>query len=240
MAPPAGGSPHRGTGGNSEMTRMSRGSIDLCVLASGSAGNCTLLRTPGGVVLIDAGIGPRTVSQRLAGTGVAASDVAAVCLTHLDRDHIDFNWFNTFVRRRTPVFCHAHVLESVADLIRSGGYLGAFSLLDRMPEVQQFRDATEYVLARTPDRQSIVLTSILSALEGRFGNHQRTDRTADSELFINPLMAFYWCFQLEQVAKRVLYLEGAAEIDGYVEFQGHIATFQREFGQLRPWKDLPM
>src|SRR5688572_27437700 len=86
---------------------MSCRSIDLCVLASGSAGNCTLLRTPGGVVLIDAGIGPRTVAQRLAGTGVHACDVAAVCLTHLDRDHIDFNWFGTFVRRRIPVFCHA-------------------------------------------------------------------------------------------------------------------------------------
>ena len=85
---------------------MSCGSIELCVLASGSAGNCTLLRTPGGVVLIDAGIGPRTVSQRLEGTGVRAADVAAVVLTHLDRDHIDFNWFNTFARRRIPVFCH--------------------------------------------------------------------------------------------------------------------------------------
>jgi hypothetical protein len=136
--------------------------------------------------------------------------------------------------------CHAHVLEAVADLIQSGGYLGTFSLLDQMPEVRQFCDATEYVLARTPDRQSIVLTSILSALEGRFGNHQRTDRTADSELFINPLMAFYWCFQLEQVARRVLYLDGVADIEGYVEFQGHIATFQRKCGPLRAWKDLPM
>src|SRR4051812_5413410 len=98
-----------------ETTRMSCSSIELCVLASGSAGNCTAVRTPGGVVLIDAGIGPRTVSQRLAGTGVCASDVAAVCLTHLDRDHFDFNWFNTLTRRRIPVFCHA---DRTAELLR--------------------------------------------------------------------------------------------------------------------------
>jgi hypothetical protein len=136
--------------------------------------------------------------------------------------------------------CHAHVLEAVADLARSGGYLGAFSLLEQMPEVQQFREATDYVLARTPDRPSIVLTSILSALEGRFGNHQRTDRTEGSELFINPLMAFYWCFSLEHVARRVLYLQGVADIEGYVEFQAHVAGFQRTLETLRPRKDLPM
>src|SRR6185436_16519233 len=30
--------------------------------------------------------------------------------------------------------CHTHVLEAVADLIRAGGYLGAFSLMQEMPE----------------------------------------------------------------------------------------------------------
>ena len=70
--------------------------------------------------------------------------------------------------------------------------------------------------------------------------HQRTDRTAGSELFINPLMAFYWCFRLDQVAKRVLYLKGVAGIEGYVEFGEHIASFQRALRQLRIWKDLPM
>ena len=44
-------------------------SVEVCVLASGSSGNCTVVRTPGGLLLLDAGIGPRTVSQRLAGTG---------------------------------------------------------------------------------------------------------------------------------------------------------------------------
>ncbi len=34
-------------------------SIEICVLASGSQGNCTAVRTPSGVFLIDCGIGPR-------------------------------------------------------------------------------------------------------------------------------------------------------------------------------------
>jgi phosphoribosyl 1,2-cyclic phosphodiesterase len=89
--------------------------VELCVLASGSAGNCTVVRTPSGVMLIDAGIGPRIAAARLTGTGVSVADVSAVCLTHLDRDHFSPSWVNTIVRRGIRVFCHA---RRVADLIR--------------------------------------------------------------------------------------------------------------------------
>ena len=89
--------------------------VELCVLASGSAGNCTVVRTPGGVMLVDAGIGPRTAAQRLTGTGVSVADVSAICLTHLDRDHFNHNWVGTIIRRGIRLFCHA---GRVADLLR--------------------------------------------------------------------------------------------------------------------------
>jgi phosphoribosyl 1,2-cyclic phosphodiesterase len=88
-------------------------SLELCILASGSAGNASVLRAPGGVMLIDAGIGPRTTAQRLAGTGVRASDVRAICLTHLDRDHFNPNWIPTLVRQQVRVFCHADRVDEV-------------------------------------------------------------------------------------------------------------------------------
>lgn len=110
-----------------------------------------------------------------------------------------------------------------------------------MPEVKQFVDATEYVLRHTPDRPSIVCTSILSALEGRFGNFHMTQRTLDSELFINPLMSFYWCFRLEQVARRVLCLEGIREIAGYAELNTYIDQFHLgRYPNVRRRRDLPM
>ena len=62
-------------------------SLELCVLASGSSGNCSMVRAAAGVVLIDAGIGPRTVAKRMIGSGVSLRDVRAICLTHLDSDH---------------------------------------------------------------------------------------------------------------------------------------------------------
>lgn len=97
-------------------------SIEVCVLASGSAGNCTMVRTPGGVMLIDAGIGPRAVRGRLDGTGVGLRDVIAICLTHLDRDHFSPAWIGTILARGIRVFCQGDRSGELLDL--TDGRLG--------------------------------------------------------------------------------------------------------------------
>src|ERR1043165_4850959 len=103
--------------------------------------------------------------------------------------------------------CHAHALEAVADLTRQGAFLGSFSLLREMPEVRQYAEAVQTVFEAMPEYPSIVSASILSALDGEYGDHHRTARTRESVLWINPLMSFYWCFRLEEVARRILYLD---------------------------------
>ena len=102
--------------------------------------------------------------------------------------------------------CHAHFLENVAALDAAGAFLGAFSLLGSMEEGARFKDAVLWVHDKMPERQSIVNGSIVSALEGRFGDCHRTERTRSSTLFINPLMCLYWSFELAAVARRSLYL----------------------------------
>lgn len=121
--------------------------------------------------------------------------------------------------------CHAHFLENVAALSRNGGYLGTHSLHLEMPEVKLFRDAVEYAHERMPERQSIVNGSILSALEGQFGDFHRTPRTRTSELFINPLMAMYWHFDLGSVAERSLYLSNLEDTDSIFDVQLRIDAF---------------
>jgi phosphoribosyl 1,2-cyclic phosphodiesterase len=90
-------------------------SIELCVLASGSAGNSTALRTPAGVILIDAGLGPRTTAKRLTGTGLTIRDVSAICLTHLDRDHFSPTWLGTILNRGIRVCCHRTVVQEAIE-----------------------------------------------------------------------------------------------------------------------------
>jgi len=86
-------------------------SLEICVLASGSSGNCTLVRTPGGAMLLDAGIGPRVAAKRMTGTGVSLADVKAICLTHLDRDHFSPYWLPVAVKHGAKVFCAASRVE---------------------------------------------------------------------------------------------------------------------------------
>jgi phosphoribosyl 1,2-cyclic phosphodiesterase len=89
--------------------------LELCILASGSAGNAAVVRSPDGVLLIDAGIGPRTLARRLDGTGVRLADIRALCLTHLDRDHFSPSWELTLGRLNIPIHCHSN---KVGELVR--------------------------------------------------------------------------------------------------------------------------
>jgi phosphoribosyl 1,2-cyclic phosphodiesterase len=88
--------------------------LELCILASGSAGNAAILRTPAGVLLIDAGIGPRTLANRLEGTGVRPTDIAALCLTHLDGDHFSPRLASTILQLGIPIYCHANKVDDLA------------------------------------------------------------------------------------------------------------------------------
>ena len=102
--------------------------------------------------------------------------------------------------------CHANWLENVAALTECGGFLGATALLPDMPEVKLYRDAVRTADSDHRHMESIVNGSIVSAIEGRFGDYHRTQRTQSSRLFISPLMTLVWAFDLMSVARRNLYL----------------------------------
>jgi len=89
-------------------------SLELCILASGSAGNAAILRSPAGILLIDAGIGPRTLATRLDGTGVRLTDIGALCLTHLDGDHFSLRLAPTLQRLKIPIYCHVDKVGALA------------------------------------------------------------------------------------------------------------------------------
>jgi phosphoribosyl 1,2-cyclic phosphodiesterase len=81
-------------------------SMRFTVLASGSAGNASLVSTGGHTVLIDAGIGPRTLAQRLAAVGSAWRHIHAVLLTHTHTDHWKNPTLRHLARLGIPFYCH--------------------------------------------------------------------------------------------------------------------------------------
>jgi phosphoribosyl 1,2-cyclic phosphodiesterase len=62
--------------------------LKLCVLASGSSGNCTFIGTEKTRILIDAGLSARRTAERLAEIGERIEDISAICVSHEHGDHI--------------------------------------------------------------------------------------------------------------------------------------------------------
>jgi len=58
------------------------------LLGSGSSGNATLVESYGVRILIDAGLGPRELAERLESAGVDPASIALVFLSHEHQDHV--------------------------------------------------------------------------------------------------------------------------------------------------------
>ena len=134
--------------------------------------------------------------------------------------------------------CHAYALEAAAQLTPSGDYLGAFSLLPHMAEFQFLAQAVEYTAGQKEARLSIIASSVVAAGQGRFGDVHTTSRTQGSSLMINPLMSMYWCFQVDGLARRCLYLDQIKNTRSRGEITRAIQQFRANLTP-RPWLKLP-
>jgi len=102
---------------------------------------------------------------------------------------------------------HYRILENIAVLIREGGFIGAFSLTQRMPEFQKYKEQCELAWA-DGKRKSHIQTKIISAVNGKFGkenDYTNIDpRVVNSTgiSFVSALSSIYWVFDLETVVKQ--------------------------------------
>jgi hypothetical protein len=134
--------------------------------------------------------------------------------------------------------CHAHYLENVAALAKDGAFLGAQALLATMPEVKTYLDSVAHANALSNGRGSIVNDSLASAIEGEFGDYHRNERTRSSTLFINPLMALLWTFDLAALARRSLYLHMLEKTETIWDVQRIIEGFRKSI-EHRPKTTIP-
>jgi hypothetical protein len=133
---------------------------------------------------------------------------------------------------------HAQVLENIAALDRAGAYLGALSLPSASREAVLYREAVAYAQSATAIRPSIVNGQIAAATRGAFGNVQFTQRTRDTELFVNPLMAIYFTFGLDGLADHALYLDLLENTVGMRQVALRIEAF-RDTVNTRPARAFP-
>lgn len=62
--------------------------MKVCVLASGSKGNCTYVEHDNKKILIDAGMNAKYINEKLNEIGVSLKDINYVIISHLHDDHI--------------------------------------------------------------------------------------------------------------------------------------------------------
>ncbi|GAA4080061.1 DUF1152 domain-containing protein [Streptomyces shaanxiensis] len=134
---------------------------------------------------------------------------------------------------------HSLVLENLAALDREGGYLGAFSLPRDSREAGLYLDAVEHAQRCTASHPSIVQGSVAAAVRGDFGDVRFTERTKDSELFVNPLMALYFCVDAPALARRNLYLDRLENTALMRQISSVIAEFRDELDHQRPPRAYP-
>lgn len=110
---------------------------------------------------------------------------------------------------------YAHVLQNIAALAESGGFLGSCSLVRQMPVYRYYEDAVLYVQNQPLQEASVINSSVISAVRGQYGDFHLTDKTKGSKLWISPLMSIYWFFDLEFVVKRHLFLSQLLETEKF-------------------------
>jgi hypothetical protein len=134
---------------------------------------------------------------------------------------------------------HTLVLENLAALERAGGYLGAFSIPRDSREGSLYLDAVKHARAAFPEHPSIVHGSVAAALEGRFGDVRFTERTRNSELFVNPLMTLYFGVTVEALAARNLYLDRIENTCLMRQISSAIEDFRDDLPSRRPPRMFP-
>lgn len=87
-------------------------SLEICVLASGSSGNCIYIASEKTRVLIDAGLSAKQVALRLEQIGVVPESINGICVSHEHGDHI--GGIRVLQKRHNiPVYSNAGTLNGI-------------------------------------------------------------------------------------------------------------------------------
>ncbi|GAB4409632.1 MAG: DUF1152 domain-containing protein [Anaerolineae bacterium] len=112
---------------------------------------------------------------------------------------------------------YAHIFENIAALTKNGGFLGACALTPQMEAYRAYEDAVLYVQNQPVQDPSVINSSIISAVQGNYGNYHLTEKTKGSRLWISPLMPLYWFFDLPTVAAHNLFLPHLRNTETFME-----------------------
>jgi phosphoribosyl 1,2-cyclic phosphodiesterase len=113
--------------------------LRFTMLASGSRGNACLIQVHGFGVLLDAGLGPRQLADRLREAGHSWASVHAMLLTHTHSDHWNDRTLSWLHRRELPLYCHPNHHNVLRRYSPSFGKMDALGLVRPFAAEQELR-----------------------------------------------------------------------------------------------------
>lgn len=128
---------------------------------------------------------------------------------------------------------YPHIFQNIATLAEAEILLGTCSLVKQMPVYQAYAAAVHWAQSRIYQDPSVINSSIISAVEGYFGDYHLTSKTEGSKLDINPLMSIYWFFDLVGLAEQHLLLEPLLETEQLREVVQWVHTLRANL-PIRP------
>jgi hypothetical protein len=168
-----------------------------------------------GVLLIDGGVDSLMRGDEASVGTVIEDAVSLAAVSALDELPVRLLGCLGFGAEQDVAY--THVFENMAALAEAGAFLGACALVSQMEVYQAYEEAVFYTHRHPFQDPSVINASIISAVQGRYGNYHLTEKTSGSRLWISPLMPLYWFFDLPAVADRNLFLPAIGSTETFHE-----------------------
>jgi len=191
-----------------------------------------------GILLIDGGV-DSLVRGDETGTGSLVEDAISLCAVNALTD-IPIRLISCIGMGAEQDIGFAHIFENIADLTKESAFFGACSLLPQMEAYQLYQDALLSVQQNPLQDPSVINSSIVSAVQGNYGNFHMTEKTRGSRLWISPLVPLYWFFDLQKVAAKNLWIEQLEFTDTVMHALSVYLRFSRMYIQERPKTQSPL
>jgi hypothetical protein len=145
-----------------------------------------------------------------------------------------------FGAERWDRISHAQALARIADLTRADALLGATTLLRSTAEGNALIDAAEFIFrGQQGSRGSIVISSLLAALRGEFGERPVNAATQSTPIWVSPLMALYWFFGLAEVARQKRFLPALQGTQTLGDAAEQLEKWRQQH-PVAPWENIPI
>jgi len=130
---------------------------------------------------------------------------------------------------------HADVLARLSDLISSRGFQGVSSLLPDDEAAKDLFEAAAYIFERMPEHQhSVIICSMLKALDGAFGYQSVNVKTEFNQIWLSPLTCLYWFCDLDKTARLKPYYDQVKNSDSVTAVSQAIEKYRPISKTVRP------